>query len=80
MSERFTDEEINKIQAIIDSIPDYFGVEEEIVCPHCGDAQGFTSDNTSLYDENTYKYTCENCGKDYELSSSMSFSWSTEKL
>ena len=75
----FTDDEIEKLQDILNSIPDYFDDEEEICCPHCGNAQGFTSDDTSLYDGNTYPHKCEDCGKSYELSSSMSFSWSTEK-
>lgn len=74
----FTDEEIDKLQAIVDSIPDYFNTEEEICCPHCGEVQGFTSDNTSLYDEETYEHQCTDCGESYELTSTMRFSWSTE--
>ena len=74
----FTDKELDRLQEIMNQIPDYFDDIEEIVCPHCGEGMGLSSDDM-LYDESGYPMDCSNCGKDYELYPSISWSWSTEK-
>ena len=74
----FTDEEIDKIQEIIDTPLDYFEDIEEIVCPYCGESMGLSSDD-NLYDESGYPMECEACDKDFVLYPSISWSWSTEK-
>ena len=81
MSKLFTDEEIDKIQAIIDSIPDYFDDVEEIQCPHCGEVQhSFESSEPGWYTEEAIIHNCENadCEKVFTIYGSMSWSWSTE--
>lgn len=74
-----TDEEIDKIQEIVDSIPDYFDDVEEIQCPHCGEKQGFESSEPGMYNENGFDHTCYECKESFFIAPSCSWSWSTEK-
>jgi hypothetical protein len=74
----FTDEEIDKIQQIIDTPPEYFDDIEEIVCPYCGESMNLSSDEM-LYDESGYPMDCSSCNGDFILYPSMSWSWTTEK-
>ena len=75
-----TDKEIDRLQEIMNSIPDYFDELEEVVCPNCGESTGLGDDDTGMYDEYPHDFSCENCGKDYTVTGSMSWSWSTEKI
>lgn len=74
----FTDEEIDKLQAIMDSIPDYFDDPEEIQCPHCGEKQSFESGEPGMYTEDAWAHKCDECNKTFSIYGSMSWSWSTE--
>lgn len=74
----FTDEEIEKLQAILDSIPDTFDDPEEIQCPHCGGTQGFESAEPGMYTEDAFVQKCDGCGKVFTIYGTMSWSWSTE--
>lgn len=79
MSKTFTDEEINRLQAIIDKIPDYFDDVEEIQCPHCGETQGsLESSEPAFYNESGMTHTCDDCGKVFSIYPSCSWSYSTE--
>lgn len=73
-----TDEEIDKIQEIVNSIPDYFDDPEEIQCPHCGETQGFESGEPGMYNEDGWEHKCFECGKTFSICGSMSWNWSTE--
>lgn len=74
----FTDKEIDRLQEIMNQIPDYFDEIEDIVCPHCGESMNLSSDEV-LYDESGYPMDCDNCKKDFTLYPSISWSWSTDK-
>lgn len=79
MSKTFTDEEINHIQEIIDSIPDYFDDIEEIQCPHCGEVQrSLESGEPAWYDESGIIHNCDDCSKVFTIYPSCSWSYSTE--
>lgn len=74
----FTDEEIDKLQKIMESIPDYFDDCSEIQCPHCGETQGFDSSEPGLYTEGAWIQKCDECRGTFTIYGSMSWSWSTE--
>lgn len=77
----FTDEEIEKLQKIVDAIPDYFDDVEEIQCPHCGETQGsFESSDPAFYNESGMVHRCESddCKKVFTIYPSCSWSYSTE--
>jgi len=74
----FTDEEIDKLQEIMNSIPDYFDDVDEIQCPHCGDSLGLEAAEPAFYTEETLDMECDNCNKKFTINGSMSWSWSTE--
>lgn len=73
-----SDEDIQKIQDIVDSIPDYFDDVEEIQCPHCGELQHFDSAEPAFYTEEGWVQRCEECKGTFTIYGSMSWSWSTE--
>jgi hypothetical protein len=78
VSKTFTDEQIKKLQEIVDSIPDYFDNVEDIQCPYCGADQSIESE-ADVYIEDWWTHHCYDCGKDFKICGSMSWSWSTEK-
>lgn len=81
MSRAFTDEELDKLQAIMDAVPDYFDDVEEIQCPHCGEKQGsFESSDQSFYDESGIVHRCDDNDrkKVFTIYPSCSWSYSTE--
>lgn len=75
----FTDEEIDKLQAILNTPLTYFDDLSEVVCPYCGEDQRFDDADSGHYSEDCYDYKCDDCGKTFEMCGSMSWSWSTDK-
>lgn len=47
-------------------------------CPYCGEV-GNPSDDPECYNEGCDEWTCGECDKDYSLSPSVSWSWTSKK-
>ncbi|MFC8008958.1 hypothetical protein [Streptomyces cinereoruber] len=74
-----TDEEVERLQAIMNAIPDYFTDPEDIQCPSCGEKQSFDSSDSEIYSESSWDSKCDECGKTFSICGSTSWIWFTEK-
>ena len=62
--------------------PDTFS-SDFVICPYCGHALpndlGY-ADFPEMYEEVDHKLTCPECDKDFRLTTSVSYSWETERI
>lgn len=49
----------------------------DIKCPHCGDERDADAPEDYLREDETEVRECGNCGKEYEITHSISHSWDT---
>lgn len=49
------------------------------ICPYCGYEICPHDDNFELYDDGTTEYICQMCGKEFNVSIYVSYSWTTTK-
>ncbi len=57
--------------------------DDYVICPYCGHAHetclGY-EDFPEIYEEGSHKVECDECGKTFELETSVSYSWETGKV
>lgn len=53
--------------------------EDEVICPWCGEAIEGDCETGEFYEEGTHVMECPECGKEFTLSTSVSYSYSTER-
>lgn len=75
--------EVEKIVEAIRSgkMPSTFS-DEYVICPHCGEVMPTNlpyEDFPEIYEDGEHKLICEECGKEFILSTMVSYSWETKK-
>lgn len=57
--------------------------DDYVVCPYCGHAHdtclGY-EDFPEIYEEGSHNIKCDECGKEFELMTFISYSWETRKV
>ncbi|MCK9482088.1 MAG: hypothetical protein M0R38_10070 [Bacteroidia bacterium] len=56
-----------------------FNSDDGAICPLC-EHEHDAGDFTELYDENIDEFECDNCGKKFKVSPSLSWSWETTPM
>ena len=64
----------------VDENEDEYWDNEVAICPYCGFKNRPEESDGYLYNQNTDTYTCEHCGKEFEVEVSISFDWTTSKI
>ena len=54
-----------------------FDVTEDISCPYCNETLGLENEDAP-YNEESLEYTCYNCNNKFDVTSHVSYSWSTQ--
>lgn len=74
--------QLNVKEAGPEEDPDTFS-SNYVICPYCGNALptdlGY-ADFPELYEDGEHKLTCPECDKDFRLTTSVSYSWETERI
>lgn len=50
------------------------------ICPYCGHLHQPCDTDYSIYDENLCTFDCHDCGKKFNISLYVSYSWTTTQL
>lgn len=53
--------------------------ESEVFCPWCGEMLEGDCETSEFYEDGTHVFQCYECEKEFTLSTSVSFSYSTER-
>ena len=53
-------------------------MEEKIKCPHCGNEKDIEPESDYGEDGKNWTEECSNCEKEYEVTLSISYSWTVE--
>jgi len=74
------EKDLEKIQqSIKDGEPDTFS-SDYIICPYCGFAFEPDFEDDYLFEDGDHTYECEECGKEFTVTTMVSYSWETERV
>lgn len=65
--------------SIVSGESDRTDCEDDVICPWCGEILEPDCESSEFYDEGTHVMQCWNCNKEFALSTSVSYSYSTER-
>lgn len=76
--------ELERIQADIKSGEDINIISSDyVICPYCGHAHetcfGY-EDFPEIYEEGSHEIMCDECEKEFQLETTVSYSWETRKV
>lgn len=74
--------QLNVREAKEDEDPDTYSTDY-VICPYCGcelPTDLSYEDFPEIYEEGDHKLTCPECDKDFRLTTSVSYSWETERI
>lgn len=66
-------------QSIKEGEPDTFS-SDYIICPYCGFAFEPDFEDDYLFEDGDHTYECEECDKEFTVTTMVSYSWETERM
>lgn len=74
--------ELNEARSSLNSEnPDTFS-NDYVICPYCGDAISDEDliDLPECYEDGQHEITCDECGREFEVITYVSYSWKTSRM